>query len=75
MGGETMNKMMPNSPTWDKIEQFKRKELAKLLAQCTEGEQAFFLRLYPDGVEGMTESKIPRAIQQVERTIQKANEK
>lgn len=48
--------------------------LKDLLNQCTEKQQAFFLRMYPDGVDGMPKEKIPRAIEQVEATIKK-NEK
>ena len=59
------------SETLDAIDQFKRDSLKSLLSQCTEEQQAFFLRLYPDGVDRMPVDKIPRAIEQCEATIKK----
>jgi hypothetical protein len=53
------------------INKFARDTLKELLAQCTEAQQAFFLRLYPDGPDKMPQEKIPRAIEQCEATIKK----
>ncbi len=69
-----MNKLMPNSESWNKIEAFKRDILSKLLSECTKEQQVFFLRMYPEGSQNMSESKIPRERQQVEATIKKNKE-
>ena len=50
-------------------DRYLRPILADLFSQCTEEQQANFLRAYPDGVEGMAEYKIPSAIALCERTI------
>lgn len=46
-----------------------RDTLKDLLSQCTEKQQAFFLRMYPEGIDKMSESKIANAIDQCERTV------
>jgi hypothetical protein len=57
--------------TLKQIELFERKCLKDLLHQCTEKQQAFFLRLYPEGPDLMAREKISRAIEQCEATIKK----
>jgi len=57
----------------DKIEIYSRDQLKDLLAQCTEPQQKFFLRMYPLGADEMPQEKIPRAIEQCEATIKKNN--
>lgn len=42
-----------------------------LLAECTAEQQAFFLRLYPGGLEKMDHDKLCNAIDQCQRTIKK----
>jgi|FAXJ01.1.fsa_nt_gi hypothetical protein len=51
-----------------KVETFKRGLLNEALAQCTAEQQAFFRRIFPDGVP---ESKLVSAIDLCERTIRK----
>lgn len=51
-----------------KIETFKRGLLKEALEQCTENQQAFFHRIFPDGV---SEDKLVGAIDLCERTIRK----
>jgi hypothetical protein len=51
-----------------KIAQFEQDTLKDLLSKCTEPQQAFFLRLYPDGVP---KDRMAWAIQQCENTIKK----
>lgn len=48
-----------------------RVSLRQLLAQCTDAQQRFFKRMYPMGIDKMTEQQIRRAIQQCEATIKK----
>jgi len=52
-----------------KIEQFERDTLKELLNQCTESQQALFIKMYPGGPYKIPRKKIPRAIQQCENTI------
>lgn len=58
-----------------KIEALNRDTVRDLLAQCTESQQEFFLRLYPSGVDGMPIDKILGAIQLCERTIKNSPKK
>lgn len=45
------------------VDRHLRPILVNLLAQCTVEQRAFFLWMYPCGVELMTVSKLPRAIE------------
>jgi len=56
------------SKALEKIKEFKRKLLSKMLAECTDKQQNFFMRLYPKGVP---DHKIREAILLVERTLDK----
>ena len=58
------------SETLNKINKYKYKLLKELLSQCTEEQQKFFKRMYPEGIKKMKEMTFKRAIQQVERTIE-----
>jgi hypothetical protein len=53
------------------VEQFERDLLKNLLLQCTQEQQSFFLKLYPDGVANMPRKQIKRASEQCEATIKK----
>lgn len=48
-----------------------RERCALLLAECTPEQQAFFLRIYPCGLEKMDQNKLCNAIDQCQRTIKK----
>ena len=50
-------------------ERLERNTLSAALGQCTESQRAFFLRLYPDGVNGMDRVDISSAIKICERTL------
>ena len=50
---------------------FARPGLRRLLAQCTEKQQAFFTRVFPEGIDALTEEKIKGAIALVLRTLKK----
>ena len=52
-------------------DKYLRPVLVDLLSQCTKKQQAFFLRMYPGGVEELAVDKIPNVIRQCERTIEK----
>jgi hypothetical protein len=55
--------------TLDKLtDAFKREQLAAQLAKCSQKQQDFFARLYPDGVPS---EKLSSAYDLVERTIKK----
>jgi len=54
-----------------KVEQFERSLLRNLLLQCTQEQQDFFLKLYPNGVVNMPRGKLKRAAEQCEATIKK----
>ena len=53
----------------DVIDRHLRPKLKELLSQCTPEQQAFFIRMYPVGVDEISPEKIPWAISQCERTI------
>ena len=64
----------------DNLQNFARNELKKGLAQCTEGEQHFFKRMYARGdlelsidevVDNMLSGSLDWAMQQVEGTLAK----
>ena len=46
-------------------------KLRQLLGQCTKEQQNFFTKLYPNGIDLMTEYVINIAIKQCERTLVK----
>ena len=52
------------------VKAFRREQLDKLLSQCSEKEQAFFHRIFPNGVP---EDKLQNAMRLVERTVIKAS--
>lgn len=52
------------------VETFKRGLLSEALAQCTAEQQAFFNRIFPNGV---SEDKLVGAIDLCRRTIRKNN--
>ena len=54
----------------NQIDEFKRTLLRELLQQCTIEQQEMFGRMYKS-VEDISEDKIPWALQQCERTIEK----
>lgn len=51
-----------------------RAEVARLLSECTDRQRAFFGKLYPEGLDSMSEHKLKNALDQCQRTILK-NEK
>lgn len=51
-----------------KTEYFQRAELASILRQCTEKQQAFFNRVFPDGVPN---NKLSGAYDLCKRTVDK----
>ena len=51
-----------------------RDEVRKHLPRCTEAQQQFFLRMYPEGIDGMTQAHLSNALSQIAFTITK-NEK
>ena len=62
------------------LQDYARAELKKGLAQCTEGQQFLFKRMYAHGnlelpidevVDKMDEDKLNRAMEQVEATLRK----
>jgi len=56
------------SKTLERIEQYTREQLVRLLKHCTEEENQFFKNLYKS-VEAIPAKKLPTAIKQVERTL------
>lgn len=63
------------SEALDEIEQYRRDVLQRLLDQCTPEQQAFFLRMYPGGVEKIPQDKLDWATVQCENTIKKNRKK
>lgn len=68
----------------NQLQEFARDELKKGLKQCTEGEQYKFKRMYANGkldmeinevVDNMPEEKLDRAMEQVEKTLEKKQRK
>ena len=62
------------SETLDRLDTEPYIALNKLLDQCTEKQQAFFARIYPMGINGMSASQVRRGIEQCEATIKKNTE-
>lgn len=62
---------MVKSVTESVQDKYLRPVLVDLLSKCTEKQQAFFLRMYPGGAEKLAVDRIPNAIKQCERTIEK----
>ena len=56
-----------------KIEQYQRVVLGGLLAQCTEGQQRKFARIFPDGPDEMPLDKVAGAVLICERTVKNNN--
>jgi len=54
------------------LSRYLRPKLAELLAQCTEGQQRKFIRIF-GSVEEMNPNKIPDAIALCERTVKGNN--
>lgn len=66
----------------DQLQEFARNELKKGLAQCTEGQQLIFKRMYANRnldtpinevVDNMDAKKLDWAMQQVESTLAKGH--
>ena len=53
---------------------YARPHLRELLSQCTEEQQAFFHRIFTDGIDALNEERIKTAIGLVQRTIKKNSE-
>jgi hypothetical protein len=53
------------------VDKFKRDLMRTLLSKLTPAQNEFFLRLYPNGVEGIRDEKMDNAFDQIERTIKK----
>ena len=51
-----------------------RCQLRALLSQCTEKQQAFFARIYPDGIDALGDARLETAIGLCERTLNKHKE-
>lgn len=51
------------------IEKYTRKVLKKLVSQCTQEQQDFFKKIYPEGIDLMNSDKLNTAIQLCERTV------
>lgn len=62
------------SDTLDRLDATCRDSLRELLNKCTEKQQAFFARLYPMGINNMSERRLRRGIEQCEATIKKNEE-
>ena len=56
------------------IGQFARGQLAKLLSQCTNRQQAMFARAYPTPISEMSMDKVASATDLCERTLRKNEE-
>lgn len=63
-----------NSPTLNKIDDFERNELRKLLGQCNIEQIKLFNRMYAS-IDEIPKDDIPRAIHQCEQTIQMNKDK
>ncbi|GAG27182.1 unnamed protein product [marine sediment metagenome] len=66
----------------DAIQEFARTQLKEMLAQCTEAQQLLFKRMYSHNdlsldicvvVDNMPEDKLDWAMQQCQRTLDKAS--
>lgn len=51
-----------------------RAELTSLLGECSAAQQAFFLRVFPGGIDAQPEDKLRGAIDLCQRTIRKNEE-
>ena len=58
-----------NYSTLDAVENFKHEALRNLLAQCTAGQQELFGKVFPEGIEKLTDEKYRTAVKLCERTI------
>ncbi len=61
---------MAQSEALNDIKEYRNQKLRDLLAQCTEGQQGMFNRMY-GSVETIADECINRAIEQCEATIKK----
>ena len=52
-----------------------REEVRRLLPNLTVGQADFFSRLYPEGIDAMSQRRLENAINQLQRTIIKNNAK
>ena len=57
------------------IKNYKTGVLKDLINSCTEKQKNLFKRMYPEGIDNLSDEKFGCAIQQCERTIKKNNEK
>lgn len=48
-----------------------RGAIRKLLPECTEPQQEFFKKMYPQGIENMPLDKLYNALDQTQRTIRR----
>lgn len=60
-----------NSSVDDKVEQFLRDEIRRLLAECTEKQIAGFNRIWPKGVDSIPATSLRDTVALCERTIAK----
>lgn len=59
-------------PTTDELlSRTLRNEITALLSECTERQQAFFTRIFPTGVNRLTEDKLRSAHDLCRRTVEK----
>jgi hypothetical protein len=56
-----------------KIDIIKRTELGMLLSRCTNKQKELFSRMYPQGIEKMTDEQLYRAAEQIEATLKGAH--
>lgn len=57
------------SETLNKIKQYEKELLRGLLKQCTQKQQEFFGKMYPEGIDKIDTKSLYRAIQQCEATL------
>lgn len=58
----------------DLVLQTLRRETNQLLAECTEKQQAFFARIFPNGLDKVGEQKLRSAYELCRRTVEKNRE-
>lgn len=58
-----------NSSVDNKVEQFLRDEIRRLLDQCTEKQVAGFNRIWPKGIESIPVASLRDTVALCERTI------
>lgn len=63
------------SEALNKIKKYEQETLQGLLEQCTQKQQEFFKRMYPEGITNLETKEMHRAIKQCEATIKLNKEK